>query len=67
MKDTITKLKNERTELKARISKINNAIDAMQEICTHKYEDGKSAFECIGNDSHKNHYECQICGKTDHY
>lgn len=67
MKDAITKLEKERTVLQIRIDKINDAICAMQDVCTHKYEDGRDAFDCIGNDSHKDHYKCSICGKTDSY
>ena len=47
---------------KKKINKYNNAIEALQDICDHKNEDGTDALECIGNDSHKNHYKCTICG-----
>lgn len=67
MKEIINKLEKERTDLQTRIYKINNAINAMQKVCTHKYEDGRCAFDYIGNDSHKDHYKCSLCGKTDSY
>lgn len=62
MKDTIEKLKKERETLMDRVKKIDNAIKAFQEVCTHKREDGSSAVFQEGHDSHKDYYYCTICG-----
>ena len=62
MKKIISELQKELDELKEKRTKIENAIKALQNICEHKLEDGSSAFELEGNDSHKDYYKCSICG-----
>lgn len=64
MKKTIEKLEEERKELQSRITKIDNAIKAFRAVCTHQNEKGKDCMEWEGNDSHKDHYKCTICGET---
>jgi hypothetical protein len=39
-----------------------DAISALQKLCDHKYQDGKSAFRDSGNDSHYSYKKCEICG-----
>ena len=61
MKETIKKLKNEKLILLDRVKLINNAIEAFQNVCNHKKEDGSDSMEYEGNNSHKNYYKCTIC------
>lgn len=63
MKKMIEKLQEERKELQSRISKIDNAIKAFREVCTHQDEKGKDCMSLLGSDSHKDHYKCTICGE----
>ena len=66
MKTQIDKLNKERDQLMERVKKIDNAIKALIEVCEHKNEDGSDAMEYCGHDSHKDHYECKICGKMEY-
>lgn len=38
------------------------AVQALQKVCPHKLEDGRSAFYDTGNDSHYDYETCKICG-----
>ena len=67
MKKFIETLEREKTELKNRLNVIDKAIDSVQKVCKHKLDNGKTAKEIIGNDSHKTHYKCSICGWEDKY
>ena len=62
MKEYITELQKERKKLLMKIDKIDKAITAFQNLCNHKNEDGSSAMEHEGHDSHKDFYKCSICG-----
>lgn len=55
---TITELHKKRRELSEKLSKVETAIRALQDICEHEWKD-------VGHDSHKNHYECPLCGAKD--
>lgn len=61
----INSLLKERDELKERIDKIDDAIEAFQKVCKHTHPDGKSAMELEGYDSHKDWYICTLCGESD--
>lgn len=61
MKEQIEKLEKEEELLMERVSKIRNAINAFQQVCTHTYENGESAMKHNGRDSHKSYYKCNIC------
>lgn len=63
MKELIKELKIQRADFQERINRIDNAINAFQDVCTHRDEKGEDAYESIGHDSHHDHYECSICGK----
>ena len=67
MKKQIKKLETERNELEERLTKVKTAIQALQDVCTHRLEDGKSAYEYSGHNSHKNYHTCSICGDMDWY
>lgn len=64
MKNLVEKLVIERKELNLRIDTINNAIEALKSVCSHKNPDGSDAFEDDGRDSHHDYYKCNICGET---
>ncbi len=49
-----TDLHRREEHLKQELKKIQTAIQAGQEICEHKYKH-------IGNDSHYDYEECEIC------
>ena len=57
MKDTIERLKKEKEQLQSRITKIDKAINAFQDVCVHNWE-----YE--GHDSHKDYEKCTICGDS---
>mgnify|MGYP006282057329 CR=1 FL=1 len=63
MNEQIEILEKERTELKTRVSKIDKAISALRDVCTHKHPDGSDAMKYYGHDSHKDYYKCEICGQ----
>ena len=63
MTEQIKKLESEKQTLLTRVDKINKAIKAFQEVCEHLHEDGSTALEYLGHDSHKDHYKCSICNK----
>ena len=67
VKKQVNALIKEKRKLQDKLKKIDTAIESLRDVCDHKYENGKSAMECIGHDSHDNHYECQICGKMEYY
>ncbi len=64
MKDTIKELNRRYQIIAAELKDINDAIESLQKVCTHKTEDGKDAYEHEGHDSHKDYYVCSICGDS---
>lgn len=38
--------------------------EAKEAACSHKYKNGKSAWECLGGFIYAN-FKCKICGKTE--
>jgi len=60
IKKLITSLNTKKAELLNESNKVQGAINALQNICDHDWN-------CVGHDSHKDHYTCTICGKTDSY
>lgn len=60
MKTTIEGLLSEKKELQKRLTQVNEAIRALQAVCSHEWK-------YVGHDSHKDHYECAICGDTKSY
>lgn len=60
MKATLSKLRERLEEGTTEMTKLRKAIEAMQNVCEHDWVDN-------GRDSHKDHYVCTICGKTDMY
>ena len=55
MKDYINKLLNEREQHRQRIADIDKAIEAIQKLCPHNYEES-------WHDSHHTYYICTECG-----
>lgn len=49
-----TDLHSREEQLQKELKKIRAAIQAEQEVCKHKYK-------YVGNDSHYNYEECEIC------
>lgn len=66
-KVVVSELKKQRDYHKEEADKLQKTIKQLQEVCTHKLEDGSDAMEWYGNDSHKDYYRCTICGKEDWY
>jgi len=58
MKETIAQLIRDRTEAFERVHSIEKAIRALQDLCTHTWEDD-------GYDSHKSYKKCSTCHKED--
>lgn len=54
---SIEDLRKEQKTLEERLTKINTAIRAFQEVCNHVWEDD-------GHDSHYNWEKCKICGES---
>ena len=54
MKTLIAKRQKANVEL----MKINKAIEALRDLCDHDWQND-------GHDSHKDHYKCSICEKTE--
>ena len=65
--ETINVLEYQYEELKHQIKAFTKAIEGFQSVCTHKNPDGSSARYYSWHDSHKNYYECSICGYEDDY
>lgn len=61
MKEQIKKLYKELRRLSERLEKVECAINALQNVCEHKLDDGECAFVKTGRDSHKTYYECSVC------
>lgn len=61
MKEQIKKLYKEHKEVSGRLEKIERAINALQDVCEHKLDDGECAFVKTGRDSHKTYYKCSVC------
>ena len=57
-KEQLDKLHRNGEDLRKRLGHISKAIRCLQELCDHEWKN-------TGYDSHKDHYECSICGKTD--
>lgn len=66
MKKQIEKFYTQRDLLLERVGKLDKAIEAFQNVCEHKHEDGSDALEHTGNDSHHTWYKCTICGYQTH-
>ncbi len=56
----LTEIFKEIDELNKRRLDLRKVIASVQEICDH-------TWICDGHDSHKNHYKCTKCRKTDSY
>ena len=54
----IEDLIEERAELLKKARGLSKAIESLQALCNHEYED-------VGYDSHKTHYKCKSCLKED--
>ena len=67
MKKELDKLQKEKDVLHERIALIDNAIESFQNVCNHVDENGAPTWELIGNDSHREYYECKICGAGRNY
>lgn len=65
MKKIIEDLVCEKNTLLNRVEKIDGAIKALRDVCTHTDEKGKSLMEYEGNDSHKEYHKCSLCGEKD--
>lgn len=63
-KDQIRALVDELEVATSRVDIIETTIKDLQELCTHQFN-GEFQMELVGNDSHKDHYKCTICGKED--
>lgn len=61
LKEQVESLVQEKEDLQSRINKVRSTLASLQELCTHNLPDGKDAYENVGHDSHKDHYECSIC------
>jgi len=57
-KEQIKILLYNQEKLQQKLQKISKTVKALQDICDHEWKN-------IGHDSHKDHYECNICSKTD--
>lgn len=62
MKEQFQKLFKEKAITKDRLTKINNAISALRELCNHKHTDGSDAMNYKDDGSHRDYHECEICG-----
>jgi|CXWK01.1.fsa_nt_gi acetylglutamate kinase len=60
MNETIKNLFKDKETFEKKIEKIDEAIEALQELCEHKWISD-------GHDSHKNYKKCSICGLEDWY
>ena len=60
LRTLIMSLETERDELYEKLDPINKSITQLRKLCTHNWKN-------IGRDSHKDHYECTICGERDEW
>jgi hypothetical protein len=60
IKSLMVELNTKKTTLRDEMNKVQGAINALQNICEHDWD-------CVGHDSHKDHYICKICGATENY
>lgn len=60
MKDYINKLLKERVEHQQRIKHIDEAIESIQRLCPHNYEE-------IGHDHNYKYFKCTECGHETSY
>jgi len=58
MKELIDELFSKQSLLKTQLTEVNDAISALQKICTHD-------FEYDGSDSHNHYVKCKMCRKTE--
>ena len=58
------KIKKDLDKDKRNLRAVHDRIDVIQDECSHKYEDGKSALDYEGSDSHYDWYICEICRKS---
>ena len=61
---SIQQLQQEKEQLMQRIAKLDSAIKALQEVCSHTHDDGSTALAHDWSDSHNDYYVCKLCGKT---
>jgi hypothetical protein len=66
MKNTITNLLNQKSELKKQLKLVETAIKALQNLCQHKREGGEDAMEWYGNGHNKDYFRCGICNHEDY-
>ena len=58
------KLNKKLSIIQRNIQVLLRVIDELQKKCNHTLENGKSAYEYEGHDSHYDYYICTICGNT---
>lgn len=58
----LEKLQKEKDQLMERVRKIDTAMKAFRDVCSHKTDAGHDAMRYTGHDSHKRYYECSLCG-----
>lgn len=56
----LTKIEERKAEINVERTMIDEKLVELQSECDHN--DG-CAWDWVGNDSHKDYYECNICGK----
>lgn len=64
MKDQIDTILKEKSSLLDRVKILDAAVKAMQEVCLHKDEKGKT-FRYVGNNHNQDFYKCEICQKEE--
>lgn len=57
-KEMVEPLLTVKKELSEKLTNVNTAIRALQDICEHDWKND-------GHDSHKDHFICKICSRTD--
>lgn len=61
MDKLISELERKLSKAKEDVSKTQKLIKNIQNICTHQDNNGKTAMEYSGHDSHKKLYKCTKC------
>ena len=60
---TVVFWRKQKNKKQAEIEKIKNVIKAEQELCTHQYDDGRSAVNSEALFHPAQRPVCEICGK----
>lgn len=60
LREAFNELNSSLKEANKVASKYRDALCALRKLCQHDWK-------CVGRDSHKEHYECSICGETDEW